>query len=232
MKKIKKMPIFKEDLEFEVFDTMVKEKLRNDITRQYTLYRDKLQFELGKIKSEKGREEYLNQKYQENQLQYDLNIGLSKENLLSDLDIELNAISFLSENLKGIPLKKSKSYIYDCFHLPGKITYIRFVENAFKYLVDKNLIDRRTTKSSFKSIFNNKKANRKVNWVADISQLYFFINQLIEVTDIKVKKKWVLGSSCFLLKGKVIPKEQFHHQKNPKIGPKTDIIIDVFKGFN
>ncbi len=59
------MPIFKEDLEFEVFHLQVTNKLKDDKRRARNLYRDELLFELSKIKNEENRIEFLEEKYQQ-----------------------------------------------------------------------------------------------------------------------------------------------------------------------
>lgn len=222
------MPIFKEDLEFEVFHLQVTNKLKDDKRRARNLYRDELLFELSKIKNEENRIEFLEEKYQQNQIEYDLIFGMCKEDALEVLDLKIDVIVFLIKNIKGIPHEISKIK-KNCFHLPGTKKYNDFVDSTFDYMIENKLISLETTKSAFRSIFNKKVRNKKVNWEADISQLYYFILMLIKLPEIKFKSHWITASDCFLFAGNSITNNRFYGQKNPKTLKKIEAIDTIFQ---
>jgi hypothetical protein len=228
--KKKKASIFKEDLEFEVFHLQVTNKFKEDKKRAKNLYRDELLFELSKIKNNENRIEFLEEKYQQNQIEYDLIVGMCKENILEVLDLKIDVIVFLMKNVKGIPYEISKIK-KNCFHLPGTKKYNDFVECTFNYMIDNKFISQKTTKSAFRSIFNREVRNKKVNWEADISQLYYFILLLIKLPEIKFKNQWITTCDCFLLEGESITNERFHGQKKPKTLQKTEAVGIIFKNF-
>ena len=224
------MPIFKEDLELEVFHLQVTNKLKEDKIRAKNLYRDELLFELSKIKNEENRIKLLKEKYQQNQIEYDLILGMCKEDQMEVLDLKIDVIVFLIKNVKGIPCEISKVK-KNCFHLPGTKKYNDFIDFTFDYMIDNKLISLETTKSAFQSIFNGKVRNKKVNWEADISQLYYFILMLIKLSEIKFKNQWITTCDCFLFAGDSISNERFHGQKKPKTLQKTEVIDIIFKKF-
>jgi len=215
------------NLELNAFHTQVTNKLKDDKIRLQNLYRDELILELEKIKNKEERLLYLRDKFEKNQIDHNLLKGMHKENEMEILDLKIVVIEFIMKNVNGIkyvpPISK------DCFHLPGTDKSYDFINNAFNHLIHNRLISSNTSKSAFKSIFNRNIGNKKINWTADISQLYYFILLLIKLPGIFKSKKWITTCKCFTLKEEELQKERFHSQKIPKKGPKTEIIEAVFK---
>jgi len=226
----RKVPIFKEDLEFEMFLIQVTNKLKEDLIRLRNLFRDELLFELSKIKSDEKRIYLLKTKLAEHNIYNDSNIGMNKENEIEENEVRIQVINHLLDNYIGIP-KFTLKDVKTCFHLPGNDKYIKFINSTFNHMIENNLISRDTSLSSFQSIFNMSVTNKKVNWKANISQLFYFIKKLIKLPEMKFKYKWITTCNCFLLEGEELIKEQFHNQKDPKKGEKTDVIDVIFKSY-
>lgn len=224
-KKHKKTPIFKNDLEFEVFHSKVVGQLIKDDIVFKKRHTNEIISKLKTLNNEEERIDYLEVLYSKQVLEYDLLEGLCKEEEMRLIELKVFVIKKLLLHVKAFNDDNSK----DCFNLPNTLKYIDFIDFSFENLVKKELISSDSSKSSYKSIFNQNVVTKKVNWIGDISQLYLFIQLLVEFPDISKSKKWEMTAKCFTLNGETLISKRFHSQKKPKLGPKTDVITYLFE---
>ena len=92
-----------------------------------------------------------------------------------------------------------------------------------KYLFDQHfvvnrLISSQTEFETFKTLFQAKHLENKINWTGEKSTLYYFIRHLVNSKLIKNpnNKHWSIASEFFLLKGELLTPKDFLNQKETK----------------
>jgi hypothetical protein len=224
-KRNKKIPIFKDDLEFELFHSKVVNQLIKDELVFKKEYTKEIISKLNALNNEEERIDFLNALYSKLVLEFESLVGFCKENEMANIFLKLEVVDLLIENVKAFTNDNSKY----CFNLPGAKQYIDFIDISFERLLKKELISADSTISSYKSIYNPNVVTKKVNWIGDISQLYLFVQLLVKFPEISKSKKWERTANCFTLDGEILKRERFHSQKKPKLGPKTDVINYLFE---
>ncbi|MDB0602201.1 hypothetical protein PL373_13785 [Tenacibaculum maritimum] len=124
------------------------------------------------------------------------------------------------------------------FYLKKAVTSFRFnkypedkrLENLYhKYFINERLISPLVKFSTFKSLFEGRQLENKINWIDRKSSLYYFVKLLIESNIIKnpKNKHWEITSEFFLLKGESLLSRDFLNQKETQ-NKKTRKTIESF----
>lgn len=124
------------------------------------------------------------------------------------------------------------------FYLKKAITSFRFnkypedkrLERLYnKYLKDNGFVSPLTNFATFKSLFEAKQLENKINWIDRKSTLYYFIKLLIEynVIESPKNKHWEITSEFFLLKGETLLPRDFLNQKETQ-NKKNRLILESF----
>ncbi len=91
----------------------------------------------------------------------------------------------------------------------------RFERLYQNYLKDNGFVSSLSDFATFKSLFEARQLENKINWIDRKSTLYYFIKLLIEHNVIKSPKNkhWEITSEFFLLKGEALLPRDFLNQK-------------------
>jgi hypothetical protein len=108
-------------------------------------------------------------------------------------------------------------------------------ENLFrKYLISNRFISHLTEFSTFKTLFEVRHLENKINWVDRKSSLYYFIKLLILHNVIKSPKNkhWEITSEFFLLKGESLLPRDFLNQKETQNKQSRDVLEKFVKALS
>lgn len=100
-----------------------------------------------------------------------------------------------------------------------------------KELIERELISE-IKEDSFKRVFLNKIITNRINWIGEIGQLYYFINQSIKSGYIKKPKyKYMITSQCFKINNNDLYADKLQHHKNPSSSKKEEVdkILAILK---
>ncbi|TWO34708.1 hypothetical protein E1J38_002290 [Seonamhaeicola sediminis] len=91
----------------------------------------------------------------------------------------------------------------------------RFERLYNEKLIKKGFISQLTNFATFKSLFEARQLENKINWIDRKSTLYYFIKLLLQYNAIKNPKNrhWEVASEFFLLKGESLLPKDFLNQK-------------------
>ena len=129
------------------------------------------------------------------------------------------------------------------FYLKKAITSFRFnkypeekrLEILYqKYLISGRFISPMANFNTFKSLFEAKQLENKINWIDKKSSLYYFINLLIDNNVIKSprNKHWEITSEFFLLNGESLLPRDFLNQKETQNKKSRDILESFVKALS
>ncbi|GAA4954811.1 hypothetical protein GCM10023314_30620 [Algibacter agarivorans] len=98
-----------------------------------------------------------------------------------------------------------------------------------KYLTDRGFISTLTNFNTFKSLFEAKQLENKINWIDRKSSLYYFIKLLVKKKVVKnpKNKHWEITSEFFLLNGEALMPRDFLNQKETQ-NKKSRVVLESF----
>lgn len=134
----------------------------------------------------------------------------------------------------------NKEILSKWFYLKKGVTSFRFNKHPeekrlevlyTKYLIDKKFISLLTSFSTFKSLFEGRQLENKINWIDRKSSLYYFIKLLIEYEVVRKPKNkhWEITSEFFLLKGETLLPRDFLNQKETQNKERRRILESFVK---
>jgi hypothetical protein len=133
----------------------------------------------------------------------------------------------LKEPIKSFRLKK----------IPEDKWFERRFAERFLSKFSIELIDRNTSFTTFKALFEGKYLENKINWTGNKSSLCYFIKLLISENVIHnpKNKHWEIVSEFFLLNGEPIKQSELINQKVTTNQSKTvilDVLVSSLKRYN
>lgn len=129
------------------------------------------------------------------------------------------------------------------FYLKKAITSFRFNKHPEdkrleilyrKYLTDRKFVSILTNFDTFKSLFEGKQLENKINWIDKKSSLYYFIKLLIEYDVVRnpKNKHWEITSEFFLLNGESLLPRDFLNQKETQNNTKRENLESFVKALS
>jgi hypothetical protein len=195
----RKVPIFKDDLEFEMFHSqnlLQMDKDRLNFQKEYCVKISNLLYPIESGKRKSVIEQMISDNNMEN---FELE-GLNDLNRQEDIKLENEVLVFLIQNYLSIKFTEvSIKYQTEFFSYNNKFPDEMIGKLHFE-LNQKGYID--CTLTVFKSIFFNKNNHEKVNWLKIQTSFKYFIQSLILKNNVNCINHWVVSSGCFLINGK------------------------------
>lgn len=243
MKKIKKMPIFKEDLEFEKFHTQTLQEIENDKINFKKEYFNKVTKELSSIEK-KERISVLEDMILDNNNE-DVSLeGLNQLDRQEEIYLENEVLFTILKNYQTILVSEEvdetpsddsedkkeelavqiddtdkevneENIIYQTsyFDYHNPHTFDEKLGILYKNLKNEGYIS--CSKPAFRSVFSKNNNYPKVNWLKSQSSFQFFIKQLVAKENIFCKELWVVSAACFLINGKEKTNKQLGKVEEP-----------------
>ena len=223
----RKVPIFKDDLEFEMFHSqnlLQMDKDRLNFQKEYCVKISNLlfPFESGKRKS------VIEQMISDNNMENFSLKGLNDLNRQEDIKLENEVLVFLMQNYKVIKFTEGSIKYQTQFFSYNNIYSDEMIGKLHFELNQKGYID--CTLTVFKSIFIKKNNHEKVNWLKTQHSFKYFIQNLILKNNVNCKNQWIVSSGCFLINGKEKTPIQLAKigKTTHKIKQEVDNILKVF----
>jgi hypothetical protein len=227
IKRKNKIPIFKDDIEFEIFHSQNLLQMDKDRLNFQKEYCEKISNLLYPI--EEGKRKTIIQKMISDNNMENFNLeGLNDLNRQEDIKLENEVLVLLMQNYKVIKFTEgSIKYQTEFFSYNNKAPD-EMIGRLYLDLKQKGYIN--CSRTIFKSIFIKGKNPEKVNWLETQSSFYYFIKSLTGKKNINCSNKWVVASDCFLVKGKEQDSIQLGKVKEPTHRIKQEInnILQVF----
>ena len=227
IKRKNKIPIFKDDIEFEIFHSQNLLQMDKDRLNFQKEYCEKISNLLYPI--EEGKRKTIIQKMISDNNMENFNLeGLNDLNRQEDIKLENEVLVLLMQNYKVIKFTEgSIKYQTEFFSYNNKAPD-EMIGKLYFELKQKGYIN--CSRTIFKSIFIKGKNPEKVNWLETQSSFYYFIKSLTGKKNINCSNKWVVASDCFLVKGKEQDSIQLGKVKEPthRIKQEIDNILKLF----
>ena len=229
MKKRKnKIPIFKDDMEFELFHAKNLHQIKNDKLIFKKEYFNKISKELSVI-DEGEIPDLVEKMISDNNIEYFKLEGLNQLDKQEEKSLEKEVLLFILKNYRSISIPEKKlMYQSSYFKYINTSNPDEMIGRLYLDLKQKGYIN--CSRTIFKSIFIKGKNPEKVNWLETQSSFYYFIKSLTGKKNINCSNKWVVASDCFLVKGKEQDSIQLGKVKEPTHRIKQEInnILQVF----
>jgi hypothetical protein len=199
-----KVPIFKEDLEFEIFHAKNLQQIDNDKLNFQKEYFNKVSKVLSVI-DKKERVSFLEKMISDNNIEDFKLEGLNQLDRQEEIHLENTVLLFIIKNYQAIPVRDKNDdksdVIYQTSYFVNKFSNS---DQKIGILYDKLIADKYIdcSKRTFSSIFFVKNNFSKVNWLKSQSSFQFFIQQLVENKKISCNYMWVVAAACFLINDK------------------------------
>ena len=195
----RKVPIFKEDLEFEKFRSLNLLQMNNDrlnFQKEYCVKISNLlsPFDSGKRKSD------IEQMISDNNMENFNLEGLNDLNRQEDIKLENEVLVFLMQNYKVIKFTEGSIIYQTQFFSYNNIYSDVMIGKLYLALKQKGYIN--CSRNIFKSIFIKVKNPETVNWLKTQYSFQYFILNLTVKKNINCSNYWVVASGCFLINGK------------------------------
>ena len=229
-----KVPIFKEDLEFEIFHAKNSQQIKNDKLNFQKEYSNKVSEELSVV-DEKERVSFLEKMISDNNIEYFKLEGLNQLDRQAEIHLKTQVLKFLIKNHQAIPANykdDSKSniiYQTSYFKYKNNINTDEMIGILYNNLKKYKYID--CSKPAFRSIFSDNNAFGKVDWLKSQSSFQLFIKKLEAKENIFCKYLWVTAAACFLINGKEKTGKQLGKVENPSSNDAL-LIQECIKDFN
>jgi hypothetical protein len=213
----KKVPIFKKDLEFEIFhaqnlDEMEKDRLNfqkeycKRVTKKLTISKNNKVTLLKKMIFDNNNENFRLE-------------GLNKLDRQEEITLENSVLLYLMKNYQLIPVEddnnKELDVIYQTsyFKYTNPHTFDEKIGVLYKNLDKEGYID--CSKPTFRSVFSENNNFSKVNWIKSQSSFQFFIRQLVKKEKVNCKDLWKKAAACFLINGEEKTNKQLGKVEEP-----------------
>ena len=222
-----KIPIFKDDMEFEIFHSQNLLQMDKDRLNFQKEYCEKISNLLYPI--EEGKRKTIIQKMISDNNMENFNLeGLNDLNRQEDIKLENEVLVLLMQNYKVIKFTEgSIKYQTEFFSYNNKAPD-EMIGRLYLDLKQKGYIN--CSRTIFKSIFIKGKNPEKVNWLKTQHSFQYFIQNLIVKKNINCSNHWIVASGCFLINGKEKSSKQLArvNETTHEIKQEIDNILKLF----
>ena len=224
----RKVPIFKEDLEFEKFRSLNLLQMNNDrlnFQKEYCVKISNLLFPFDSGKRKSDIEQMISDNNMEN---FNLE-GLNDLNRQEDIKLENEVLVLLMQNYKVIKFTEGSIIYQTQFFSYNNIYSDVMIGKLYLALKQKGYIN--CSRNIFKSIFIKVKNPEKVNWLKTQYSFQYFILNLTVKKNINCSNYWVVASGCFLINGKEKSSKQLARVNEVSLETKQEI-DNIMKSFS
>ena len=229
MKKRKnKIPIFKDDMEFELFHAKNLHQIKNDKLIFKKEYFNKISKELSVI-DEGEIPDLVEKMISDNNIEYFKLEGLNQLDKQEEKSLEKEVLLFILKNYRSISIpEKNLMYQSSYFEYINTSNPDEMIGVIYNGLKKGGYID--CSRPTFRSIFVKDKRFEKIKWLKSQTSLQFFIKTLVNFKSIRTKYFWVVASACFTIKGEETSRKNLKNKTNPTYID-MKIIKDIFRNF-
>jgi hypothetical protein len=224
----RKIPIFKEDLEFENFHSqnlLQMDKDRLNFQKEYCVKISNLLF----LNEESKRQSIIQKMISDNNIESFNLEGLNDLNRQEDIILENEVLVLLMQNYKVIKFTEGSIIYQTQFFSYNNIYSDVMIGKLYLALKQKGYIN--CSRNIFKSIFIKVKNPEKVNWLKTQYSFQYFILNLTVKKNINCSNYWVVASGCFLINGKEKSSKQLARVNEVSLETKQEI-DNIMKSFS
>lgn len=141
------------------------------------------------------------------------------KDLVNDLAVNFSIRNNTAQPIPSQPKTPATKPKFQSFQYKEQSKNPEAINELFRDLKDKGLIDSQTSIHEFKRVFINGQPENPIKWTGNISELHFFIkclhNQEKKVVDLR-QKHWEVAQHCFVdSNGNRFERDKLKNQKDP-----------------